>query len=168
MSQQQRIQIDAATAHIASTASLASQRMSQSFEGSSNQAGAVAVQLAAMKALLASVLSPASHRPAFLPQALNLFTQVPVNLVFALRFRFCCECLSLHALKHLHGRACLAVALQTETVQLVGGRLLYMFVHRSALCYGRSCKKHCIIVLLRGKETQQCTADEMCTCNILC
>lgn len=77
MSQQQRLQIDAMTAHIASSSSLALQHVSQSFEGSCNQAGAVAVQLAAMKALLASMLSPAPHRPPFLPQALALFTQVP-------------------------------------------------------------------------------------------
>lgn len=76
MSQQQRMQIDAVTAHIASTASTAAHHMSQSFEGSCNQAGAIAVQLAALKALLASVLSPAPHRPSFLPQALALFTQV--------------------------------------------------------------------------------------------
>ena len=76
MIQQQRMQIDAMTAHIASTSSLALQRVSQSFEGSCNQAGAVAVLLAAMKALLASMLSPAPHRPPFLPQALALFTQV--------------------------------------------------------------------------------------------
>lgn len=76
MSQQQRLQIDAVTAHIASTSSLALHRVSQSFEGSCNQAGANAVQLAAMKALLASMLSPAPHRPPFLPQALALFTQV--------------------------------------------------------------------------------------------
>ena len=76
MSQQQRMQIDAITAHCASTASLAIHHTSQAFEGSSNQAGAIAVQLAAMKALLASMLSPAPHRPPFLPQALALFTQV--------------------------------------------------------------------------------------------
>lgn len=76
MSQRQRMQIDAITAHIASTASLAAHHISQSFEGNCNQAGAVAVQLAALKALLASVLSPAPHRPPFLPQALALFTQV--------------------------------------------------------------------------------------------
>lgn len=93
MSQQQRMQIDAVTAHIASTASLASQRMSQSFEGTCNQAGAVAVQLAAMKALLTSVLSPAPHRPAFLPQALTLFSQVPRILVFAFfPLSFCLSC----------------------------------------------------------------------------
>lgn len=76
MSQQQRMQIDAVTAHIASTASSAADHISQSFEGSCNQAGALAVQLAALKALLASILSPAPHRPSFLPQALTLFTQV--------------------------------------------------------------------------------------------
>lgn len=78
MTQQQRMQIDAVTAHIASTASTAAHHMSQSYEGSCNQAGAIAVQLAALKALLASVLSPAPHRPPFLPQALALFTQVLV------------------------------------------------------------------------------------------
>ena len=76
MSQRQRMQIDAVTAHIASTASSAAHNISQSFEGNCNQAGAVGVQLAALKALLASVLSPAPHRPPFLPQALALFTQV--------------------------------------------------------------------------------------------
>lgn len=76
MSQQQRMQIDAITAHIASTASSAAHHMSQTFEGNCNQAGAVAVQLAALRALLASVLSPAPYRPPFLPQALTLFTQV--------------------------------------------------------------------------------------------
>jgi len=76
MSQQQRTQIDAITAHIASTAGLAIDQISQSFEGNSSQAGTVAVQLAALRALLASVLCPAPHRPSFLPQALMLFTQV--------------------------------------------------------------------------------------------
>ena len=76
MSQQQRMQIDAITAHIASTASSAAHHVSQSYEGTCNQAGAAAVQLAALKALLASMLSPAPHRPPFLPQALALFTQV--------------------------------------------------------------------------------------------
>lgn len=79
MTQQQRIQIDSMTAHIASSASLAVHHMSQSFEGGCNQAGALAVQLAAMKALLASVLCPAPHRPTFLPQALSLFTQVALG-----------------------------------------------------------------------------------------
>ncbi len=76
MSQQQRTQIDAIVAHIASTAGLAIDQISQSFEGNSGQAGTVAIQLAALKALLASVLCPAPHRPSFLPQALTLFTQV--------------------------------------------------------------------------------------------
>jgi len=76
MSQQQRTQIDAVIAHIASTAGLAIDQISQSFEGNSSQAGTVAIQLAALKALLASVLCPALHRPSFLPQALTLFTQV--------------------------------------------------------------------------------------------
>lgn len=76
MSQQQRTQIDAIAAHIASTAGLAIDQISQSFEGNSSQAGNVAIQLAALKALLASVLCPAPHRPSFLPQALTLFTQV--------------------------------------------------------------------------------------------
>ena len=78
MSQQQRMQIDAITAHIASTASSAAHHMSQTVEGNYNQAGAVAVQLAALRALLASVLSPAPYRPPFLPQALTLFTQVTI------------------------------------------------------------------------------------------
>ena len=76
MSQQQRTQIDAIAAHIASTAGLAIDQISQSFEGNSSQAGTVAIQLAALHALLASVLCPAPHRPSFLPQALTLFTQV--------------------------------------------------------------------------------------------
>ena len=76
MLHQQRSQIDAIAAHMASTAGLAVEQMSQCFEGSSSQAGTVAVQLAALRALLASVLCPASHRPLFLPQALALFTQV--------------------------------------------------------------------------------------------
>lgn len=76
MSHQQRNQVDAIAAHIASTAGLAIEHMSQSYEGSSNQAGTVAVQLAALKAMLASVLCPAPHRAPFLPQALMLFTQV--------------------------------------------------------------------------------------------
>ena len=76
MSQQQRAQIDAIVAHIASTAGLAIDQISQSFEGNPSQAGTVAIQLAALRALLASVLCPAPHRPSFLPQALMLFAQV--------------------------------------------------------------------------------------------
>ena len=76
ISHQQRSQVDAIAAHIASTAGLAVEHMSQSYEGSTNQAGTVAVQLAALKAMLASVLCPAPHRAPFLPQALMLFTQV--------------------------------------------------------------------------------------------
>ncbi|DBA67897.1 TPA: hypothetical protein ACH3X2_014105 [Trebouxia sp. C0005] len=75
MSQQQRAQIDAIVAHIASTAGLAIDQISQSFEGNPSQAGTVAIQLAALRALLASVLCPAPHRPSFLPQALMLFAQ---------------------------------------------------------------------------------------------
>ncbi len=76
MSQLQRSQIDVIVAHIASTAAVATEQLSQSFEGNSRQTGTTAVQLAAFKALLASVLCPAPHRPSFLPQALMLFTQV--------------------------------------------------------------------------------------------
>lgn len=76
MSQQQRTQIDAIAAHIASTAGLAVDQISQSFEGNSSQTGTVAIHLAALHALLASVLCPAPHRPSSLPQALTLFTQV--------------------------------------------------------------------------------------------
>ena len=76
MPHQQRNQIDAVVAHIASTACLACEQLSQSFEGNTGQAGTVALQLAALKALLASVLCPAPHRPTFLPQALQLFNKV--------------------------------------------------------------------------------------------
>ena len=78
MPQQQRCEVDAIAAHMASTSALALQSMSHSFEGgsSSSQAGALALHLAALKTLVASVLSPAQHRPTFLPQALDLFTQV--------------------------------------------------------------------------------------------
>ena len=77
MLQQQRMETDAIAVHMASTASLALSRMSQSFESSSDsQAGAVALHLAALKVLLASVLCPVPHRPVFLAQALDLFTQV--------------------------------------------------------------------------------------------
>ena len=86
MSQQQRTQIDAIVAHIASTAGLAIDQISQSFEGNSSQAGTVAIQLAALKALLASVLCPAPHRPSFLPQALTLFTQVRTATAIEMTF----------------------------------------------------------------------------------
>ena len=78
MSQQQRTQVDAIAAHIASTAGLAVDQISQCFEGNSSQAGTITIQLAALRALLASVLCPAPNRPSFLPQALMLFTQVRI------------------------------------------------------------------------------------------
>ena len=80
---QQRIETDAIAAHIASTASLALSAMSQSLESSNDsQAGAVALHLAALKVLLASILSPVPHRPPFLAQALDLFTQVHCSSEF--------------------------------------------------------------------------------------
>lgn len=79
MSTQQRTQIDAIAAHMASTAAL-SERVAQSFDSSPDQAGPAHLQLAAMQTLLSSLLSPVPHRPTFLPQALSIFSQVTLAL----------------------------------------------------------------------------------------
>ena len=76
LSQQQRGQVDAIAIHVASTASLAADRMSQSFDSSFSHLRQPGLQLAAMQTLLASVLSPVPHRPPFQPQALAIFCQV--------------------------------------------------------------------------------------------
>ncbi len=58
-------------AHMAATAASGAQKLSQDADGDT---GALApLQLAAYRALLASVLAPAGHRPPHLPLALRLF-----------------------------------------------------------------------------------------------
>lgn len=69
-----RAQLDAAVAHQASFAAAAVQR--QSHSGTPACLAPGAVHLAALRALLASVLAPCRHAPPFLPHALHLFCQV--------------------------------------------------------------------------------------------
>ena len=70
-----RAQLDAVVAHQASTAAAAVQKQSRS--GAPASAAPGALHLAALRALLASVLAPCRHAPPFLPHALHLFSQVP-------------------------------------------------------------------------------------------
>lgn len=69
-----RAQLDAAVAHQAATAAEACRRASRSGAGAPRSAQAV--QLAALRALLASVLAPCAHRPPFSAHALHLFRSV--------------------------------------------------------------------------------------------
>ncbi len=66
-----RAQLDAAVAHQAATAAAGCERASRS--GAQAPRCVRAVQLAALRALLASVLAPAAHRPPFLAHALHAF-----------------------------------------------------------------------------------------------
>jgi len=69
-----RAQLDAIVAHQASIAAAASHQQTRSGAPVSGAAGAV--QLAALQALLASMLAPCRHASPFLPHALHLFSQV--------------------------------------------------------------------------------------------
>lgn len=68
-----RAQLDAAVAHQAATAAVGCERASRS--GAPAPRSIQGVRLAAMRALLASVLAPCSHRPPFIAQALHFFHQ---------------------------------------------------------------------------------------------
>lgn len=68
-----RAQLDAAVAHQAATAAAGCERASRS--GAPAPRSVQAVRLAAMRALLASVLAPCGHRPPFIAQALHFFRQ---------------------------------------------------------------------------------------------
>lgn len=57
--------------HMASTATAAAQKLGQDADGDASLLAPL--QLAAYRALLASVLAPVGHRPASLPLALRLF-----------------------------------------------------------------------------------------------
>ena len=74
MSLETRAQLDAVVAHQASTAAAAVQKQSRSGAPAAPAPGAL--HLAALQALLASVLAPCRHAPPFLPHALHLFSQV--------------------------------------------------------------------------------------------
>lgn len=69
-----RAQLDAVVAHQASSAAAAVQKQSRS--GAPTPAAPSALHLAALQALLASVLAPCRHAPPFLPHAMHLFSQV--------------------------------------------------------------------------------------------
>jgi len=71
--------MDAVVAHQAATAAEVCRRASRSGAGAPRSAQAV--QLAALKALLASVLAPCAHRPPFFAHALHLFRSVRAPLV---------------------------------------------------------------------------------------
>ncbi|CAL8470253.1 g9795 [Coccomyxa elongata] len=68
-----RAQLDATVAHQAATAAAGCERASRS--GAAAPHSVQGVRLAAMRALLASVLAPCSHRPPFIAQALHFFRQ---------------------------------------------------------------------------------------------
>ena len=83
-----RAQLDAVVAHQASTAAAAVQR--QSWSGAPAAPAPGALHLAALQALLASVLAPCRHAPPFLPHALHLFSQV-CSLQVVQRLTFCVQ-----------------------------------------------------------------------------
>ncbi|KAK9915726.1 hypothetical protein WJX75_003282 [Coccomyxa subellipsoidea] len=68
-----RAQLDAAVAHQAATAAAGCERASRSGAQAPRWAGVVL--LAALRALLASVLAPCAHRPPFIAHALHAFRQ---------------------------------------------------------------------------------------------
>ena len=74
MGLEMRAQLDAVVAHQASSAAAAVQKQSRS--GAPTPVALGALHLAALQALLASVLAPCRHAPPFLPRALHLFSQV--------------------------------------------------------------------------------------------
>ena len=74
--QDQRLQLDAMAAHMASTAFAAAEGLAAAVETGARESLAAPLQLAACKALVASILAPAPHSPAFLPLALRLLRQV--------------------------------------------------------------------------------------------
>lgn len=78
MPTEQRLKLDAAAAHAASTAaSLADTQSRGSTVGEANMREAMMkLRLAAFQALQAAVLSPTRQRSLFLPQAMTLFRQV--------------------------------------------------------------------------------------------
>ncbi|KAK9862775.1 hypothetical protein WJX84_000711 [Apatococcus fuscideae] len=73
--QDQRLQLDAMAAHMASTAFAAAEGLAAAVETGARESLAAPLQLAACKALVASILAPAPHSPAFLPLALRLLRQ---------------------------------------------------------------------------------------------
>ena len=75
MALETRAQLDAVVAHQASAAAVAVQKQARS--GAPASAAPGALHLAALRALLASVLAPCRHAPPFLPHAIHLFSQVP-------------------------------------------------------------------------------------------
>ncbi|KAK9809218.1 hypothetical protein WJX72_011546 [[Myrmecia] bisecta] len=68
----QRVQLDSVVVHVANTAV---QKLGQEPESGGREGPVAELQLAAYRALLASVVAPSAHRPPFLPQALALFRQ---------------------------------------------------------------------------------------------
>ena len=68
-----RAQLDAGVAHQAATAAACCERASRS--GAPAPRSVQGVRLAAMRALLASVLAPCTHRPPFIAHALHLLRQ---------------------------------------------------------------------------------------------
>ncbi|KAK9818712.1 hypothetical protein WJX74_000739 [Apatococcus lobatus] len=73
--QDQRLQLDAMAAHMASSAFAAADGLSAAVETGGREGLAATLQLAACRALVASVLAPAPHAPPFLPLTLRLLRQ---------------------------------------------------------------------------------------------
>jgi hypothetical protein len=78
---------DAIAAHAATVAADATRVMCRDLEGDAAALGTL--RLAALRALLASVLAPTDHRPAFFPLALRLFREGLVGEGAALIAPFC-------------------------------------------------------------------------------
>ena len=83
---QVRAQLDSMVTHQAASAAAAVQRTSAAGLDASF-GSALPLQLAALRALRASVLAPCSHRPPFLPRALALLRQVSMEPNAYLRSR---------------------------------------------------------------------------------
>ena len=77
--QDQRLQLDAMAAHMTSSAFAAADVLSAAVETGARESLAAPLQLAACKALIASVLAPAPHSPPFLPLTLKLLRQVRIQ-----------------------------------------------------------------------------------------
>ena len=71
-----RLALDTVTLQAAMTSGRALGRLLMESQTGGREAAAVQLHLSALRCLLASVLSPCAARPAFLPQAAQLFQQV--------------------------------------------------------------------------------------------
>ena len=80
-----RLALDTVTLQAAMTSGRALGRLVMESQTGGREAAAVQLHLSALRCLLASVLSPCAARPAFLPQAVQLFQQVDPPYTLLLR-----------------------------------------------------------------------------------